>query len=112
MTTATSSVRFLKFCVTDGTTKARVHYGLDNRADGRKCVTIYSQDYGTALGHLIPDGYENHTDLQTDYFDKGHVDLTENHPLYAAARARAEQCIAEWQAHRAKMEAKRAARRA
>lgn len=38
----------------------------------------------------------------TDYFDKGHVDLLEGHPLYAAARARAEQILAEREAKAAK----------
>lgn len=98
MTTATqptTTVRFLKFCVTNGTTKARVHYGLDNRWDGRKCVTIYAKGYSRDLGKVLPNEYRNATEIQTDYFDEGHVDLMEDHPLYAAARARAEANIAE-----------------
>lgn len=30
------------------------------------------------------------SDLQTDYFDEGHVTLFEDHPLYEKARERAE----------------------
>ena len=90
-TQTVAAVKFNKFHVTNGTVKARVHYSLDNRADGRPCVTIYAKDYDDALGAIIADAYENQTDTQTDYFDKGHVDLYETHPLYAAARARAEQ---------------------
>ena len=83
-------MKFMKHYVTDGTIKARVWYSLDNRMDGRKCVTIYAKDYGHELGALLPDTYENNTDLMTDYFDKGTVRLFENHPLYKDARKRAE----------------------
>lgn len=83
-------MKFMKHYVTDGTTKARVWYSLDNRMDGRKCVTIYAKDYGHELGALLPDTYENNTDLMTDYFDKGKVLLFENHHFYKDARKRAE----------------------
>lgn len=99
-------IKFNKFNVTNGTEKARCHYSLDNRVDGRKCVTIYAKDYGHSLGRVIDSGdYQNDTDTQTDYFDKGRVVLFEGHPLYTAARARAEQNAAEWDA---KIEARRA----
>lgn len=97
---AATAVRFLKFSVTNGTDKARVHYSLDNRTDGRKCVTIYAKDYDRALGRIIAEGYKNDTDTQTDYFDKGCVRIFEDSPLYAAARARAEQNEIEWKAKR------------
>jgi hypothetical protein len=84
-------IKFQKYCVTDGAAKARVHYSIDNRVDGRKCVTLYAKDYGHALGHLFTgDEYRNDTDMMTDYFDKGRVVLFDDHPLYTAARARAE----------------------
>ena len=82
-------IKFNKFNVTDGNNKARVWYKLDTRTDGLKAVTIYAKDYesGDALGRMIPDAYENNTDIQTDYFEKGRVVLFEKHPLYANARA-------------------------
>jgi hypothetical protein len=83
-------IKFNQHHVTDGTTKARVLYSLDNRVDGRKCVTIYAKDYSDALWRVLPEGYENGTDIMTDYFEQGKVVLFENHPHYAAARARAE----------------------
>lgn len=83
-------VKFQKHYVTDGQTKARVFYSLDNRIDGRKVVTLYAKDYGHALGSMFGDDYENRTDTMTDYFDKGTVRLFESSPHYAAARARAE----------------------
>lgn len=90
------AVKFQKFYVTNGAEKARVHYSLDNRVDRRKCVTLYAKDYGHALGRVLAGAdYQNDTDLMTDYFDKGRVVLFENHPLYAAARARAEQVLAK-----------------
>lgn len=82
-------VRFGVFAVTKGKLKARVHYSLDNRVDGRACVTIYDRDYGDDLRAIIPTGYENDTDSMVDYFDRGRVVLFEGHPLYEAARERA-----------------------
>ena len=82
-------IRFNKFFVTDGASKARCWYSLDNRADCRRCVTIYAKDYTRALGKLFASEYLNDTEYQTDYFDEGRVVLFEDHPLYSAARARA-----------------------
>lgn len=87
---SSDAVKFNQHHVTNGTVKARCHYSVDNRTDGRKCVTIYASDYGHALGAIFQSGeYENDTDSMTDYFDKGRVRLFESHPLYAAARVRA-----------------------
>lgn len=89
-----ATIKFLKFCVTDGTNRVKVYYSLDNRSDKRPCVTLYEKDYGYDLGKLFPDIYKNDTDISTDYFDNGHVTLFADHPLYKAARAeqnRAEQ---------------------
>jgi hypothetical protein len=98
-------IKFNKFNVTNGTDKAKVHYSLDNRCDGRACVTIYAKDYDRALGRVFDGEYTNNTDTMTDYFDKGRVVLFADHPLYAAARARAEDVAAE---QKAKYEARRA----
>lgn len=92
-------IKFNRFHVTNGTIKARIHYALDNRTDGRQCVTMYARDYTDALGIIFHDDtYVNDTDFQTDYFDKGRVVLFEGNPLYAAARVRAEQLKAEGKA--------------
>lgn len=90
-----SAIKFQRYYVTDGTVKARVWYSLDNHVSGRKVVTLYAKDYDRKLGVVIPNGYENNTDFQADYFDHGLVRLFEDHPLYPAARARAEQIRAE-----------------
>ncbi len=87
--TTANAVRFLKHFVTNGTTKARVHYAVDNRIDGRKCVTLYAKDYDRALGAIFTNDYKNDTDMMTDYFDKGKAVIFESHPYYAAARERA-----------------------
>ena len=86
----TTHIRFNRYHVTDGTTKARVFYSLDNRADGRPCVTLYARDYDRALGRIFQSEYQNDTEYQTDYFDQGKVVLFEAHPLYADARTRTE----------------------
>jgi hypothetical protein len=90
-------IKFNQFAVTNGTTKARVHYSLDNRTDKRACVTIYAKDYRGGLGVMF-DEYQNDTDFQTDYFDKGRVVLFEGHPLYAEARKRVVGFQTKWDA--------------
>ena len=86
-------IKFNRYNVTNGKIKARIHYSLDNRCDGRKCVTLYAKDYDRRLGEIFTDTYKNDSDLQTDYFDKGRVNLFETHPLYRQARAKAESII-------------------
>lgn len=83
-------IKFNKHHVTNGTDKARVFYSLDNQGDGRKCVTLYAKDYCRTLGAVFAAEYQNNTDTMTDYFDQGRVVLFEDHPLYSAARQRAE----------------------
>jgi len=90
-----TTIKFMKFFVTDGTNRVKVYYSLDNRGDKRPCVTLYEKDYGQDLGKLFPDNYKNDTDIMTDYFDTGRVTLFADHPLYTAARARAEQNVVE-----------------
>lgn len=86
-----TTIRFMKHYVTDGTTKARIHYSLDNRVDRRPCVTMYAKDYSDNLSKVFADAYRNETDFYTDYFDKGRVVLFKDSPLYAAARLRAQE---------------------
>lgn len=95
MPTPATQPKFQRHYVTNGTLKARVWYSLDNRTDGRRCVTLYAKDYSGALGQILADEYKNDTDLCTDLFDKGRAVLFADHPLYAAARARAEAIQAE-----------------
>lgn len=84
-------IKFNKFNVTNTATKdkARIHYSVDNRIDGRKCVTMYAKDYSGSLGRVFDDEYQDNTDITTDYFEKGKAVLFEDHPLYPAARERA-----------------------
>lgn len=84
-----SNIRFLKFKVVNDKlkTSAKVHYSLDNRTDGRKCVTIYAKEYGHQLSKVfVDDAVINDTDTMTDYFCKDTIRLFEDHPLYAVAR--------------------------
>lgn len=90
-------IKFNKFNVIDTVTKvkARVMYSLDNRVDERKCVTLYAKDYDNTLNVLFKCHFIDETDSMTDYFEKGHVELFEDHPAYKAARERAESVEAE-----------------
>lgn len=83
-------IKFQKFYVTNGETKARVHYHHGNLTDGRECVTLYAKDYGHDLGAVFADvaDYQNDTDSMTDYFEKGRVRIFPDSPLYPAALAR------------------------
>ena len=101
-------IKFNKHNVTNGTHKAKITYSLDNRMDGRSCVTIYAKDYDRNLGHIFFEEYINNSDSMTDYFEKGRVVLFEDHPLYVVARSQAEAVQKAWQI---KMEAKREFRR-
>ena len=90
-------MKFNQFNVTNGTSTVRVRYDMDNRIDGRKCVSIYAKNYGHSLGEMFQDAdYRNDTDFQTDYFDKGKVVLFEGHPLYETARAKVIAFQAKW----------------
>lgn len=78
-------MKFRKYFVANGDIKAKVSYSLDGRTDGKKCVTIYANDYTRTLGKLFAE-YKNDTDSMTDYFDQGNVTLFQDHPLYLTAR--------------------------
>ena len=79
--------------------KARCHYDFRvQRADGREVVVILAKDYGNQLGKVFADvDVRNETDMQTDYFEKDRVYLFADHPLFAAAKQRAEANAADWQ---------------
>lgn len=83
----TPSFRFLQHYVTNGTTKVKVSYSIDNRHDKRKCVTLYAADYGSPLFRLFKDvegiKVENASDSMTDYFEHDHMSIFEGHPLKA-----------------------------
>jgi hypothetical protein len=83
-------IKFNKYNVTNGTVKVRVFYSIDRRCDGRKCVSVNAKDYGRELNALFPGIVKNDSDSMTDYFEKDTVNLFEDHPLYAEARARVE----------------------
>lgn len=95
-TTAAPAVRFMKYFITDGTVRAGVRYSLDNRIDGRKCVTLYAKTYMDNLFHFFPDDAKNDTDICSDYHEKDRVVLFEDHPMYAAARTSAEAEKRNW----------------
>jgi hypothetical protein len=83
-------IKFNKYNVSNGSTKARVHYSKATLIDGRECVTLYARDYGHDLAKVMgSEHYQNDTDIMTDYFDKGRVRIFPDSPYYAAASARA-----------------------
>ena len=85
-------IKFNKHHVIDTETKikARVHYSVDNRVDGRKCVTLYTKSCLEPLGDVLAAEYVNNSDSMTDYFENGRAVLFEGNRLYLAARERAE----------------------
>jgi hypothetical protein len=94
MSTNANKIRFMKHYVTNGAIKARVDYNAHRMVStGQECVTIYAKDYrdGRNLAEVFSDRqeeYENNTDYQTDYFEKGRIRILASSPLYAAALAR------------------------
>lgn len=86
-----NAIRLMKHYVTDGTTKARAWYSLDNNTRNPLCVTIYAKDYGNQLYPIFGDIVKNDTDIMTDYFEKDRVVLTpEMGEVYTSARAMVE----------------------
>lgn len=110
-------IKFNQFNVQDTVSgiKSKVWYSINNRVDGRNCVTLYAKDYDRrGLGTIFADigGYKNDTDTMTDYFDKGSVTIYEDSPLYAQALIRAKLNNAKYDAKVAARDAKYAAKRA
>jgi hypothetical protein len=110
-------IKFQKFYVTDGAVKAKVFYSAGQNYRDVKAgiagglvdtVTLYARDYDRKLGLIFKDGYQNDTDLMTDYFDQGRVRLFPGDTLYDAALARAKQNDADRAAAQAAKAAKRA----
>ena len=96
-------VRFMAHYVTNGKHKAKVHYSHGKLCnDSRDCVTLYAQDYGAALSPIFGRSSENHTDTQTDSFDKDKVRIFDDSPLYPAALARCQENTAKREARYAK----------
>lgn len=88
------AIKFQKHYVTNGKIKARVSYSAFRMiTTGQECVTLYAKSHsdGDALARIIPAGYENNTDVQTDYFEKGRVRILKGSPLYEAALSRCKQ---------------------
>lgn len=87
----------------DGMKLVRCWYWLNN--DGS--LGISARDY-KSFGPEMRAAFKvrNESDLMTDYFDNDRVTVAPEHPLYKAALAG----YAAWQAHRAKVSAKREAR--
>jgi len=85
----TKQIKFKKFYVTDGEKKARVHYSHCMLTNGREAVTLYARDYTRELADIFNgEGYQNDTDIMTDYIEKGLVRIYADNPLFSAALAR------------------------
>jgi len=83
-----NQIKFMKYFVTNGEYKAKVHYVLGELKDGRTCVTLYAKEYNQNLGYIFPCNYQNNSDIMTDYFEKGRVYIFADDPLFEAAKAR------------------------
>lgn len=104
-------IRFGKHAVTSGPHKANVHYSHGPLTTGRDAVTLYEKNYERNLGKIFGKRYEHATDMNRDYFDKGHVRIYAGDPLYAEALQRSMQNKAEdaerWKKTLARRDAKR-----
>lgn len=65
--------------------KCRVYYSLDNRVDGKKCVTLYAKGHLDYMDGIID--FTNHSDGMVDYFEKDRAVIFEDNPQYAEVRA-------------------------
>ena len=82
------AIKFLKHCVkdTESGLMARVFYSTGTPGE----VTLFAKDYSNCLHKIIPLGYENDTDITTDYMEQGFVRINQESPLYADARKMAD----------------------
>ncbi len=77
-----NNIKFNKYNVTNGTSKAKVFYSRNISAkNGAKTITIYAKEYGRQLGSMFAD-VRNETDLMTDYFDTDKVTFYEGSSNY------------------------------
>lgn len=97
------NIQFCQYYVTNDEKKVKVSYSLDNRIDARKCVTIYSSEYGNKkFSDIFGKLAKNDSDSMRDYFEKSHVDIFEDNEMYAVAREKAEYYIKKIRERRAK----------
>lgn len=114
------AIKFQKFYVTDGVTKARVSYSagsiLVKQPDGsrqlRECITLYAKDYGATLRNIPELAASNDSDHITDYVVEDVARIFPDSPLYPAAKQRCDERGAYWKDKREAADAKCAARRA
>ena len=88
-----TAIKFQKHYVTNGTVKARVHYSAFKMATtGQDCVTLYAKSFddGRKLASIIDEGFEDNSDIGSDYFEKGRVRILAGSPLYVPALLRAQ----------------------
>lgn len=89
---ATTSIKFFHngMRINGARELCKVYYSLDNRHDGRECVTIYerSRNYNERIPRDLF-GVENGSDCMTDYFELDHAEVFPDHPLYPFIRAAA-----------------------
>ena len=72
--------------------------------------TPFFRQINRTLGEIFAAGYQNDTDSQTDYFDKGRVNIYEGHPLYEKAMERVKMNDAAFEVRQEKKKAARAER--
>lgn len=78
-------IKFRQYTVVDLKTgvKARVHYSINGRVDGRNAVKIYDKDCGKNLCSIMQ--CRNDSDSRDDYFEKSYATIFENNPFYVDA---------------------------
>ena len=84
---AKNDLKFLKYAIKDKMgKKVRVRYykgELYNYPKGT--ITVMAKDYGSQLPKEL--NVKNETDFMTDYFDKDHIRVLPDNPLYDAVLA-------------------------
>jgi len=80
-------IKFKKHYVTNGMEKARVWYSAGVLNNGKMAVTLYAKSYedGNKLQNILPETFEDDSDIRSDYMEKGRARIYEGSPLYTAA---------------------------
>lgn len=81
------TITFHKHYVTNGKDKARVSYFVNWDQDGNPFVNVTDKDYGENLARIFSkaEGYKNGTEIESDYFERGHVKICKGSYFFPCA---------------------------
>lgn len=78
-------IKFNKYCVSNGVTKAKVWYSTYKNKEGRSVVCLIEKECSRNILDVFPDLAKNESDCRIDYFEDSTVRFLEGSQYYDAA---------------------------